>query len=175
MAIKAMLISIILASTLIAEALPHLKNEILPIGSTARCQEAEDAGVRAFKLTVKNASLNLLVLQVDTLVCLRLEGKMTLVPYALSEKQSYKSNGHIISYEYSEPNLVITKADGFYLLERIFLDATKFSQEVTLNSKTLQSLIFDVGLQMQEVIMIDNKIVDKNMIVNGSYRINLEE
>jgi hypothetical protein len=174
MVIKAILITVILASTLVAEALPTLKNGILPVGSTARCQENEDAGVRAFKLTVKEASFDSLVLQVDTLVCLRLEGKMTLVPYALSEKQTYKSNGHLITYEYSEANLAITKADGLYLLERIFLDATKFNQEVTLNSKTLQSLIFDVGLQMQEVIRIDGKVVDKGMIVNGSYRINLE-
>ena len=174
MIIKTILISMILASTLVAEALPHVKSGILPIGNLTRCQETEDSGVRAFKLTIKEASFDSLVLQVDTLVCLRLEGKMTLVPYALSEKQTYKSNGHVISYEYSEPNLAITKADGFYLLERIFLDATKFSQEVKLNSKTLQSLIFDVGLQMQEVIKIDDKIVDKGMIVNGSYRINLE-
>lgn len=177
MVFKAILISMILSSTLSAEALPLLKQrliDILPNGSTARCQDSTDAGVRAFKLSIKEATFSELVLQVDTLVCLRLEGKMTLVPYALSEKQTYKSNGHIISYEYSEPNLAITKAEGFYLLERIFLDATKFTQEVTLNAQTLQSLKFDVGLQMQEVIKLDNKIVDKGMIVNGSYRISLD-
>ncbi|AZZ38119.1 hypothetical protein CIK05_15360 [Bdellovibrio sp. qaytius] len=171
--IKAILISLILASTLTAQALPLIQG-ILPNGTITRCQETEDAGVRAFKLTIKEATFNYLVLQVETLVCLRLEGKMTLVPYALSEKQTYKNNGHVITYEYSEPNLAITKAESANLLERIFIDGTKFNQDVTLNAQTLQSLIIDVGLQMQEIITIDGKVVNKGMIVNGSYRINLE-
>ena len=177
MVIKSILFSMILASTLIAHALPSLGHKlgaIIPNGSTARCKEASDAGTRAFKLTIKEASFESLILQVDTLVCLRFEGQMTLVPYAIAEKQTYKNNGHIVTYEYSEPNLAITKADGLYLLERIYLDSKKFTQEVSLDAKTLQSIIFDVGLQMQEVIKIDGKVVDTGMIVNGSYRISLE-
>ncbi len=177
MVIKSLLFSMILASTLVAQALPSLVGKvgvIIPNGSTARCKEATDAGTRAFKLTIKEAFFDSLILQVDTLVCLRLEGQMTLVPYAIAEKQTYKNNGHIITYEYSEANLAITKADGMYLLERIYLDTKKFTQEVSLDAKTLQSIIFDVGLQMQEEIKIDGKLVDKGMIVNGSYRISLE-
>lgn len=164
----------ILISAATVQALPIAISDILPNGSVARCKEGGDAGTRAFRLTIKEVTLAALTLQVDTLVCLRLEGKMTLVHYALSEKQVYRNNGHVISYEYGNASLAVMNTDATHLFDRINLDSTKFTQDVTVNIQTLPSLIFDVGLQMLEVIKIDDKIVDQGMKASGSYRINLQ-
>lgn len=164
----------LLLSTVAVNALPTRISDILPNGSVARCNEGGDAGSRAFRLAIKNVSATSLTLQVDTLVCLRLEGKMSLVHYALSEKQVYKNNGHVISYEYGNASLAVTNTDATHLLDVINLDSTKFTQEVTLDIQRLPSLVFDVGLQMLEVIKIDEKVVDQGMRSSGSYRINLQ-
>ncbi len=165
----------ILISAATVQALPTAVSDILPNGSVARCKEGGDAGSRAFRLTIKDLSAASLTLQVDTLVCLRLEGKMTLVHYALSEKQVYKNNGHVISYEYGNASLAVMNTDATHLFDRINLDSTKFTQDVTLNIQAVPSHVFDVGLQMLEVIKIDDKIVDQGMKASGSYRINLQD
>lgn len=165
----------LLISAATVQAIPTAISDILPNGSVARCKEGGDTGSRAFRLTIKDLSPASLTLQVDTLVCLRLEGKMTLVNYALSEKQIYRNNGHVISYEYGNASLAVTNTDATHLFDRINLDSTKFTQDVTLNIQALPALIFDVSLHMLEVIKIDDEIVDQGMRANGSYRINLQD
>jgi len=165
----------ILISATTVQAVPTTISDILPNGSVARCKEGGDAGSRAFRLTIKDMSPTSLTLQVDTLVCLRLEGKMTLVHYALSEKQVYRDNGHVISYEYGNASLAVTNTDATHLFDRINLDSTQFTQDVTLNIQALPSHVFDVGLQMLEVIKIDDTIVDQGMKFSGSYRINVQD
>lgn len=162
-----------LVSAISAQALQSPISDVLPNGSVVRCHETGDAGTRAYRLTVKDLAPTALTLQVDTLVCLRLEGKMTLVPYALAEKQVYKNNGHVISYENIEASLAITNTEATALLARVNLDTTKFSQEVTLNLQTLRARVFDVSLQFLEVIRIDGEAVDQGMRNSGTYRINL--
>lgn len=168
------IIATTLISTMTAEALPLIRG-VLPNGSVARCKEGGDAGTRAFRLTIKETTFSDLTLQVDTLVCLHYQGKMTLVPYALSEKQVYKNNGHVISYEYGNVSLAVTNTDATDLFDRIALDSTKFSQDVKVNLLMLPAPIFDVSLQMLEVIKIDDKIVDQGIRANGSYRIDLQD
>lgn len=163
----------LLFSAISAQALQPPISDVLPNGSVARCHEGGDAGTRAYRLAVKDISTTSLTLQVDTLVCLRLEGKMALVPYALSEKQIYKNNGHVISYENIEASLAITNTDATALLARVTLDTSKFSQEVTLDLQVLRTRVFDVSLQFLEVIRIDGKVVDQGMRANGTYRITL--
>lgn len=163
----------LLVSAISAQALQSPITDILPNGSVARCHETGDAGTRAYRLAIKEISATSLALQIDTLVCLHLEGKMTLVPYALSEKQVYKNNGHVISYENIEASLAITNTEATALLARITLDTTKFSQEVTLDLQALRARVFDVSLQFLEVIRIDGKVADQGMRANGTYRITL--
>lgn len=148
-------------------------SDILPNGSVARCHEGGDAGSRAYRLTIKDATATSLTLQVDTLVCLRFEGKMALIPYALAEKQVYKNNGHTISYENIDASLAITNTEATALLARVTLDTTKFTQEVVLDMKVLRTRVFDVSLQFLEVIRIDGKVVDQGMRANGTYRVTL--
>lgn len=163
----------LLISANFVQAAPKPLSDILPNGSVARCNEGGDAGSRAYRLAVKDVTTTGLTLQVDTLVCMRLEGKMTLVPYALSEKQVFKNNGHVISYENIEASLAITNTEATQLLARITLDTSKFSQEVVLDANVLRATVFDVSLQFLEVIRIDGKVVDQGMRANGTYRINL--
>lgn len=163
----------LLLSAISAQAFQSPISDVLPNGSVARCHETGDAGLRAYRLAVKEISATALTLQVDTLVCLRLEGQMTLVPYALAEKQVYKNNGHVISYENIEASLAITNTEATALLARVTLDTAKFSQEVTLDLQALRARIFDVSLQFLEVIRIDGKVVDQGMRANGTYRISL--
>lgn len=166
------IIAATLISTVTVQALPAVRG-IIPNGSAVHCKEMADSGLRAFRLSIKETTFSALTLQVDTLVCLRYEGKMTLVPYALSEKQVYKNNGHVLSYEYGNASLAVTNTDATNLFSRIDLDATKFSQDVKVDLLLLPALIFDVSLHMLEVIKIDDKIVDQGMKANGSYRIDL--
>lgn len=163
----------LLVSAISAQAFQSPISDILPNGSVARCHETGDAGARAYRLAIKEISATSLTLQVDTLVCLSLEGKMTLIPYALSEKQVYKNNGHVISYENIEASLAITNTEATALLARVTLDTAKFSQEVTLDLQTLRARVFDVSLQFLEVIRIDGEVVDQGMHTNGTYRITL--
>lgn len=155
--------------------MPKVNSDVLPNGSVARCKEGGDTGTRAFRLTVKEVAVTTLKLQVDTLVCIRLEGKMALVPFALSEKQVFKNNGHVISYENIEASLAITNTEATALLDRVFLDLTQFSQEITLHTDKLRTRVFDVSLQSLEVIRIDGKAVDQGMRFSGSYRISLQD
>lgn len=167
------IISLALVSTISAQATSNPGIDILPNGSVARCSEGGDAGSRAYRLSLKEASENSLVLQIDTLICLRLEDKMTLIPYALSEKQTFKNNGHVIVYENIEASLAITNTEATALLARVTIDTTKFSQEVMLDLKALRFPAFDINLQFLEVIRIDGKVVDQGMRNNGTYRITL--
>ena len=160
-------------SAISAKAFQSPISDVLPNGSVARCHESGDSGLRAYRLAIKEISATALTLQVDTLVCLRLEGQMTLIPYALAEKQVYKNNGHVISYENIEASLAITNTEATALLARVTLDTTKFSQEVTLDLQALRTRVFDVSLQMLEVIRIDGKVVDQGMRANGTYRVTL--
>lgn len=163
----------LLVSAISAQASQYPISDILPNGSVARCNETGDVGTRAYRLAIKEITATSLTLQVDTLVCLRLEGKMTLAPYALSEKQVYKNNGHVISYENIEASLAITNTEATALLARVTLDTAKFSQEVILDLQTLRARVFDVSLQFLEVIRIDGEVVDQGMRTNGTYRITL--
>lgn len=168
-----MFVAALLISSFSAQAAQSPISDVLPNGSVARCHETGDAGSRAYRLTIKGVSATSLTLQIDTLICLRLEGKMTLVPYALSEKQFYKNNGHVISYENIEASLAITNTEATALLARVVLDTTKFSQEVVLDTQEIHTRVFDVSLQLLEVVRIDGKFVDQSMRANGTYRINL--
>jgi hypothetical protein len=165
----------LLISATTALAAPRAITDILPNGSLTRCREASDAGSRAFQLTMTDVTPTALTLKVDTLVCLRLEDSMTLVPYALAEKQIFKNNGHIISYENIEASLAITNTEATVVLGRLYLDLTKFSQNVIINSDALSARVFDISLQMLEVIRIDGKPVDQTVRTNGSYRITLKD
>lgn len=163
----------ILVSTLTAQAFSSSGIDISPNGSMARCQETSDAGIRAYRLSLKEISTTSLILNIDTLVCLRLEGQMTFVPYALSAKQTYHNNGHVIVYENIDASLLVTNAEATSLLARITIDTSRFSQEVKLDVQALKAKVFDISLQLLEVIRIDGKVVDQNVRTNGTYRINL--
>lgn len=171
-----MLKSLIIAAAIFisavnAQATSSSIYNILPSASVVSCKSSDDVGSRAYHLTIKDMTLSSLTLQVDTLICLRIEGQLTLVPYALAEKQTYKNNGHVISYENIEASLAITNAEATALLDRAFLNLMSFTQEITLNTEKLR--VFDVNLQMFEVIRLDGKVVDQSMRGLGSYRIQL--
>lgn len=164
----------ILVSTLTAQAYSSLGGiDILPNGSMARCQESSNSGIRAYRLSLKEISTTSLILNIDTLVCLRLEGQMTFVPYALSAKQTYHNNGHVIIYENIEASLLVTNSEATSVLARIKVDTSHFSQEIKLDIQALQTKVFDISLQLLEVIRIDGKVVDQNVRSHGTYRINL--
>ncbi len=162
-------------SAITAFAAPWAATDILPNGSMARCKEVSDAGTRAFQLSTTEVTPMLLTLKVDTLICVRLEDSMTFVHYALGEKQSYKNNGHIVSYENIEASLAITNTEATAVLGRIYLDLSKFSQKVIIDTAALNARSFDISLQMLEVIRIDGKPVDQTVRDNGSYRITLKD
>lgn len=148
--------------------------DILPNGSMTRCKEASHAGARSFQLTVTDITPTLLTLNVETFVCMHIEDSMTFVHYSLAEKQTFKNNGHTISYENIEASLAITNPEATAVLDRVYLDRSKFSQTVTIDTAALSTSVFDVSLQRLEVIKIDDKPVDQTVRASGSYRITLK-
>lgn len=148
-------------------------SNVLLDGSVARCEEGGDAGARAYRLKVKENTATTLTLQFDALVCKKINKKMTLVPFALGEKQVYQNEGHTIVYKNSQARLAITNTEGTVLLETITLDVNKTSQDVTLNTQTLRARIFDMHLQVLEVITVDGHFSDQGLRAGGTYRIRL--
>lgn len=169
---------ILFTATLIAAitgAAATAKTDILIDGSVGICSEGGDIGRRAFRLSVKSLRNTELTLSTETLICSRVNGRITYVPYALSRVTSFGNAEHTMTYAYPLAYLVILNSEGTTVFQRILLNSKLIQQEITVATNTLQTKTFDVALQSLEVIQINGQPYDQGMEGSGSYRITINK
>lgn len=144
---------------------------VLQNGSVARCSEGGDQSHRAYRLKVLSSDESKIVLQLDTLMCVKDNDKILLIPAALANKQVFHNDKDIITYEMSNSSIQVTNIEGTQELARVAIDTKLASQTVVINTANMDLKAIDLTIQSLLVIKINNKHSDQGMVFGGNYRI----
>ncbi|MBY0553622.1 hypothetical protein K2P97_03780 [bacterium] len=165
---KLVLLVVLLGSTI---SFAETSAVVLQNGSVARCSEGGDANSRAYRLKVISADSAKIILQLDTLLCIKDNDKVLLVSFPLSHKLVFHNNKDIITYEMSKASIQVTNSEGTQELARVAINPNVASQTLVIKTPNMDLKTLDLTIQSLLQIKINDKLSDQGMVFGGNYRI----
>ena len=144
---------------------------IVQDGFVVCCNDAGDAGHRAFRLTVGAKHSSKIELKIDTLICVVTNNTAVLMPTTLSTPLVFQNPTDIITTEITQATLVITNNEITQELLKININGGLTSQLVFIDSSLLTEKSVDLTIMGLEVTKKNGLFSYQESVFGGHYRL----